>query len=125
MRSKKTSLRQTRQKKIIQELIKARDGGFISRIDLELDQPDVKIIYDPDSAMYKNEWSIINTVEESLQETKNDDLDNLPSYRSILINFSDIVKKDTINKIAEYVSKTYECKHTIYQNNRLTFYDFK
>jgi hypothetical protein len=121
MSAKKISLKESHQKKIIQELLKARDGGFILRIDLELDQPEVKIIYDPDNAMYKNEWSKTNTVE----DTKNNDLDNIPSCRSILVKFSDGVKKQTIKKIAEYVSKSYFCKHTIYENNRLTFYDFK
>jgi len=124
MSAKTISLKQSHQKKIIQELIKARDGGFILRIDLELERPDVKIIYDPDSAMYKNEWSNMDTVEESLQR-KNNDLDNIPLCRSILVKFADIVKKETINKIAEYVSKSYSCQHTIYENNRLTFYDFK
>jgi len=113
------------QKKILRELLSARDSGFILRIDLELDQPDVRIIYDPDSAMYKNEWSNTNSVEESLKITKNNDLDNIPSYRSVMIKFSEMVKKDTINKIAEYVSKTYDCKNSVYDNNRLTFYDFK
>lgn len=125
MSSNKNLLKQSQQKKILRELLSARDGGFIVRIDLELDHPDVKIIYDPDSAMYKNEWSNMNTVEESLKNTKNDDLENIPSYRSIMIKFSDFVKKDTINKIAEYVSKRYDCKNSVYDNNRLTFYGFK
>ena len=123
--SPKKLRRQAHQKKILRELLSARDSGFILRIDLELDQPDVKIIYDPDSAMYKNEWSNMNTVEESLKSTKNDDLDSIPPYRSIMIKFSDGVNRDTINKIAEYVSKTYDCKNSVYDNNRLTFYDFK
>ena len=83
--SPKKLRRQAHQKKILRELLSARDSGFILRIDLELDQPDVKIIYDPDSAMYKNEWSNMNTVEESLKSTKNDDLDSIPTYRSIMI----------------------------------------
>ena len=123
--SSKKLLRLMHQKKILRELLSARDSGFILRIDLELDQPDVRIIYDPDSAMYKNEWSNTNSVEESLKITKNNDLDNIPSYRSVMIKFSEMVKKDTINKIAEYVSKTYDCKNSVYDNNRLTFYDFK
>lgn len=117
-------LKLKRQKQIIHELLQARDKGFVLRIDLELEKTEVKIVYDPDSFMYKNEWSDLNTLDNDMEANINSDLDNLPECKSLLVRFTEVVKQNTILKIANYVSKTYDCKYTLYEG-RVDFYDFK
>lgn len=111
----------SRQKKIISELMKARENGFIDHIDVVLEEKSVKVIYDPDATMFKHEWTDTKPLTE-VSESK--DLDDLPNYKSLYVTFSSSVLQKTIQKIAEYVSTTYQCKHNIYKS-RVDFFEFK
>ena len=110
-----------RQKQIISELLKARDNGFIDRIDVVLEEKSARIIYDPDAAMFKNEWSDIQMLNDPSHVN---DLEELPNYKSLYVIFSSNVLQKTVQKIADYVSNTYQCKHTIHQL-RVDFFEFK
>lgn len=108
------------QKLILQEFLKAQASGFVEKIDLEISKDLGKILYDPDTTMYKTEWDWIDAATvRSISQS--DDLDEYPHFSSLYVKFKTSVRQTVIEEIAKYVIKRYSCKVSIY-NGRLDVY---
>lgn len=110
----------SKQRLILQEFLKAQSRGFVEKIDLELSKGAGKILYDPDTTMYKTEWDWLDC-KPVRSVSDSDDLDEFPDFSSLYVRFNNSVRQSVIEQIAQYVIKQYDCKVSVY-NGRIDVY---
>jgi hypothetical protein len=93
------------QKAVLREFVKAQHAGHVVKIDMELKRDSGKIIYEPASAMYRNN----EYCDESEYKTYTDDLKDAPDFEKLHVYFSDNVPEGSIDKIQSYVTHKYKC----------------
>lgn len=122
MKNKKSHI-QTNKVNLLKELLLVKDSGYLTSISLCLDNR-LKIIYDPDSLMFKQEiLDVTYSVDSKSYDI--DELDKIPEYSLISILFDSDVSKNTVVDIINYVSQKYKCKCKLYHGNKLDIWKFE
>jgi hypothetical protein len=108
------------QKFIFDELISAKNKGYITDIQaiLKMDE-DNKICYNPDQV------STIDDIPSTIIQNNVMTDENIPPCSEIFIKFTETISDQAIEEVSKYLETKYGCKSNVYPNKRMDLYSFK
>lgn len=98
---------------LLKELIAAQKSGFITKLELVLEESFGIIDYDDRTSTFSTKFTaqISNSdLEAELELVEQTQIENVPDCRTISVVFADAVSTEQIHKISSHVCKKYGCK---------------